>query len=92
MARFLIEVPHESERTACIRAVQVFLDTGSHFLSNADWGCLDGIHKAWIVLEAEDKAQARMAIPPGFREQAQIVRVNKFTLEDIDNLQRVHPD
>lgn len=90
MNKFLIEVPHEAEPTACIRAVQVFLETGSHFLSNADWGCLDGIHKAWIMLEAEDKDEARLALPPGFRQKATIVKLNKFTLEDFDKIRRHH--
>lgn len=90
MAKFLIEVPHEAEQTACIRAVQVFLDTGSHFLANADWGCLDGVHKAWIVLEAEDKDEAQSILPPGFRHGATIVRLNKFTLEDLDRVRQHH--
>ena len=38
MARFRIEVPHEAATVACARVVDVFLKTGSHFLSNADWG------------------------------------------------------
>lgn len=38
MARFLIEVPHEPEAVACARAVEIFLRTGSHFLTHADWG------------------------------------------------------
>jgi len=37
MARFLIEVPHEAERVACARVIEIFLKTGSHFLTHADW-------------------------------------------------------
>jgi hypothetical protein len=36
MARFLIEVTHESEVTARTRAVKVFLTTDASFLANAD--------------------------------------------------------
>lgn len=90
MARFLIEVPHEPEQTACVRAVQVFLQTGSHFLSNADWGCLDGEHKAWIILEAENKEEAQFVLPPAFRPQAKIVKLNKFTMDDIDEMLERH--
>jgi hypothetical protein len=36
MSRFLIEVPHEEDVISCIRAVEIFLKTGSHFLTNAD--------------------------------------------------------
>jgi hypothetical protein len=90
MTRFLIEVPHEADVAECTRAVEVFLSTGSHFLSNADWGCLDGVHKAWITLEADDKEEARLVVPPAYRHQARIVALNKFTLEDIDEIRRYH--
>jgi hypothetical protein len=63
MARFLIEVPHEAELVACVRAIEVFHETGSHFLTNADWGCLDDVHKAWFILEAEDKEEAHAGRP-----------------------------
>jgi hypothetical protein len=51
--RVLIEVLHEETRVACARVVDVFLRTGSHFLSSGDWGCKDGVHKAWIGVEVE---------------------------------------
>jgi len=44
MEKFLIEVPHEAEALACARAVRILLTTGSHFLTNADFGCSDGVH------------------------------------------------
>ena len=59
MARFLIEVPHEAEKVACARAVQVLLKTGSHFLTHADWGCKDGEHKAWLAVDVDSKDEAR---------------------------------
>ena len=90
MARFLIEVPHEAEPVACARAVHVFLQTGSHFLTNAEWGCLDGEHKAWIILEAEDKDEARLVLPPAFRPEATIIGLNRWSMEEIDELLRHH--
>ena len=77
MPRFLIEVPHEAEMTACARVLEVFLLTGSHFLANADWGCMDGDHSAWMVVEVDSKEQARSIVPPAFRAQARIVELNK---------------
>ena len=64
MARFLIEVPHESEVVSCYRAIRLLLESGSHFLTHADFGCDDGVHKAWIVVEAESKDEARNILPP----------------------------
>jgi hypothetical protein len=90
MARFFIEVPHEAEPGACIRAVKAFLNTGSHFLANADWGCYDGDHRAWIILELENKREALSVVPPGFKENAKIVQLNKFTLQDLEKMTKHH--
>lgn len=90
MERFLIEVPHEAEEVACARVVQTFLRTGSHFLTRADWGCKDGDHKAWIIVEVESKEVARSIVPPDFRSQAKIVGLNRFTMEEIDELMLHH--
>jgi hypothetical protein len=90
MARFLIEVPHEEEIIACAHVVEIFLKTGSHFLTNADWGCKDGVHKAWIIVDVDSKDQARSILPPAYRSQASIVQLNKFTMEEIEDIRRHH--
>jgi hypothetical protein len=90
MAKYLIEVPHEAEKVACLRAVEVFLKSGSHFLTHADWGCMDGEHKAWITLEADSRENAKSVLPPAYRSQARIIRLNTFSLEEIDENLRYH--
>ena len=90
MAKFFIEVPHDDEEVECARVVQIFLTTGSHFLTNADWGCMDGEHKAWLMVEVESKEQARSILPVAFRNQARIVRLSKFTMEDVDEILSQH--
>lgn len=90
MTRFLIEVPHEAEEAACARAVQTFLQTGSHFLANADWGCSDGEHKAWLILELESKGDARSVLPPSFRSQARIVKLTQYTMKEVEEILRHH--
>ncbi|HEU4384837.1 MAG TPA: hypothetical protein VFR85_15230 [Anaeromyxobacteraceae bacterium] len=84
MPRFLVEVGHDNETSACARAVRVFLASGSHFLTHADWGCLDGVHSAWITVDADDRHQALALVPPAFRSRARIVGLNQFTLEQVD--------
>ena len=90
MARFLVEVPHDPERVACARIVQIFLKTGSHFLTHADWGCWDGEHKAWFIAEVGSKEEARSILPSALRSQAKIVGLNSFTMEEIDEILRHH--
>jgi hypothetical protein len=52
--------------------VQVFLATGSHFLTHADWGCEDGVHSAWMIVDADSKEDARSIVPPQYRKDAKI--------------------
>ena len=91
MERFIIEVPHDAEPGECARAVKFFLHSGSHFMTRADWGCLDGVHKAFIVMEAGSKEEARSVVPPVFRNRAEIVGLNKFTREEMDEILSHHP-
>ena len=88
MAKFLIEVLHDESPKACIQAIDVFLKTGSHFLTHADWGCKDGEHKSWIVVEVDSKDDAKAIVPPAFRSQARVIQLNTFTIEELEDLQR----
>jgi hypothetical protein len=90
MQRYLIEVEHEADLSSCLRVVEVFLKTGSHFLTNADWGCKDGEHKAWIIIDSEGEDEVLRIVPPEFRPAAKIVKLNKFTMEEIDVLRSHH--
>jgi hypothetical protein len=90
MPRFLIEVPHADDKVECALAIRAFLETGSHFLTNADWGCCDGVHKAWFVIEASSKAEARLVVPPSLRPDASATELVKFTMKDVDEVLRAH--
>jgi hypothetical protein len=90
MPRFLIEVPHEAETVACARAVQILLSTGSHYLTNADFGCGDGEHKGWLIVEVDNRDEARGILPPILRSQARIVQLNRFSMEELDRIIRHH--
>ena len=90
MAKFLVETSHSPERIACLHAIQVFLSTGNHFLVNADWGCHDGVHKAWFMMEVESKEDAMRIIPPAFRNDTTITKLDKFSLKEVDAMLADH--
>ena len=90
MGRFLIEVPHPAEKKACLEAVKLLLETGSHYLTHADFGCMDGEHTAWIVADMENKEEARSILPPVYRADAKIVKLSKFSLAQIEELLQRH--
>ncbi len=90
MSRFLIEIPHKADKSECVRAKTILLTSGSHLLTNADYGCLDGEHKAWFIMEADSKDEVLRIVPPAYREDTKIVRLNRFTLKDDEELLKHH--
>jgi hypothetical protein len=90
MPKFLIEVPHEEELPACAQVVESFLNYGSHFATKADWGCRDGVHKAWITIETGSKEDARNILPSAYRAKATMIELNKFSMAEIDEILKQH--
>jgi len=90
MKRFLIEVPHESDKHACDHAIQVFRESGSHYLIRAEWGCLDGEHKSWIIVDVENKEEARLIVPPLFRHDAKIIQLIRFASAEEMDSDKIH--
>ena len=90
MPKFLIEVSHDEDLLACAQVVESFLSYGSHFATKADWGCTDGVHKAWITIETDNKEDARNILPPAYRSQANIIKLNKFNMEEIKEILKLH--
>jgi hypothetical protein len=92
MSAYLIEIPHPGDKVACMHAIQVFLESGSHFLANADWGCQDGEHKAWLVVNVDNKNQALQIVPPLFRHDAKIIKLVKYMKEQTAEGFKYHED
>jgi hypothetical protein len=90
MKKFLIEVPHESDSQSCKHAIQVFQQSGSHYLTRAEWGCMDGEHKSWIIVEVESKEEAMLIVPPLFRSDAKIVQLVTFSTIDRMEASKFH--
>jgi hypothetical protein len=90
MGKFLIEVPYDASEVSCTKVVQIFYATGSHFLARAEWGCKNGEHCAWLLVEVEDEKQARQILPAAFRSNARIVALKRWTREEMDQLAHAH--
>ena len=86
MPRFLIELAHEDEHTACVRALRAIEQYGSHFMTHADWGCKAGFHSGWLIVELDSRDDALLMVPPEFRREARIVELNQYTPEEIASL------
>ncbi len=81
MAKYLIHATHEP--LECVKFLNSYLQAGSHYLTHAEWGCHAGVHEEWMIVEAEDDAGAALMVPPVLRNQATVVKLNRFTPDDI---------
>jgi hypothetical protein len=90
MANYLVEVPHGENRVSCMQAIQIFLETGSHFLAKADWGCSDDEHKAWMIVDVETKEQAMQIVPSRYRHNTKITELFKITREEVEYYAKEH--
>ena len=64
--------------------LKAFAEVGAHWVQNAEWGCDEGIHKCWIVIEADDDADAQRLVPPTIGNLALLVKLDKFTPKEIN--------
>ena len=83
MDRYLIETPHREHD--CLNLLQLVHAAG--YLIHFDWGCMNGVHTGWAIIDAENEAEARLAVPPLVRGEARVVKVNKI---DPAMLMRLH--
>jgi len=78
--------------TECLRILEAFVAAGSHYLTHAEWGCTDGDHRAWVMVEADSDDAARLMVPPVIRPNSRVVRLHKFTSDEIKLLKALTPE
>ena len=82
MDRFLVESPHTTQD--CKLAVKLVQSMG--YLNNFDWGCKDGVHTGWAVIDAENAVQVLGVVPAIVRNKARAVKLSKFETAMVDKL------
>ena len=78
--RFLVESPHEPGE--CKKVVKNVYAQG--YLYHCDWGCEGGVHKAWVIIEAENAGQALWVVPPILRANAKATKIVKFEPDKVE--------
>src|SRR5215510_1923861 len=71
MDRYLIESPHEAQECdAIIREIHT-----AGYLHYFEWGCHDGDHTGWAIIETESREHAKQIVPWQIRDQARVVKL-----------------
>lgn len=81
MEKYFIESKHTQEE--CLRALDEILAKGPEALSKVEWGCMAGDHTGYSIVEARSETDALATIPTFLRGKARVVKLNKFTPEQI---------
>jgi hypothetical protein len=84
MPKYLVVSDHTGED--CIKALQETLAIG--YLTHFEWGCKDGVHTGWAMLEAENKQEAMMSVPTFLRPEARVIQLTHFEAEKV---RKMHP-
>ena len=86
MERYLVESPHTQQE--CLRALDEILAKGTGVLAEYEWGCMDGDHTGYAIVEARSESEAKETIPAFLAGKARVVKLNKFTPEQIRDFHR----
>lgn len=82
MDRYLVISPHTDKD--CSEALKQLLYVG--YITHFDWGCKDGEHTGWAIIEASSANEAKMVVPPTQRSTTRVIRLTKFSPSDIQQM------
>ncbi|HCA78451.1 MAG TPA: hypothetical protein DEP53_01820 [Bacteroidetes bacterium] len=82
MDRFLVISPHTA--ADCAHALKEVHAAG--YITHFDWGCMDGDHTGWVILEAANAKEALMVVPSLQRSSARVVKLVKFSPSDVEKM------
>jgi hypothetical protein len=82
MDRYLVISPHTAKD--CSDALKQLLYVG--YITHFDWGCMDGEHTGYAIIEASNAKEASMVVPPTQRSTTRVIRLNKFSPEEIKSI------
>jgi hypothetical protein len=82
MNRYIVEMTHTPHD--CVWALKQLLSAGPEFLGHFDWGCKDGEHIGWTIVEAESKFEAQKLVPRILHPTTRIIQLNQFTREQVE--------
>ncbi len=76
MDRYIVISSHTAED--CRKAVKHFMQYHAGFLTHFEWGCYDNDHTAYAIIEADSHENARLSVPPLFRDKTRVIKLTHF--------------
>lgn len=79
MDRYIVIAPHAAED--CTKVLVNVEAMG--YITHFDWGCKDGEHCGWVIIEAGNPKEALLVVPAFDRQKARAVKLTKFAPQDL---------
>ncbi len=76
MDRYMVISSHTAEE--CRQVVKYFAEFYAGYITHYEWGCKDNDHNAYAIIEADSHDQARMTVPPLFRDKVRVIKLVRF--------------
>jgi len=78
---YMVSSQHTPEE--CLSALDEFAASGKNALDNWYWGCMDGDHTGYEIVQASSKDEVLKTVPENLRAKAKAVKLNKLTAEQV---------
>jgi hypothetical protein len=69
----VVTVRHDPRQ--CVEEFRRLAEWDGRLLGRTVWGCIDGIHAGWVVVEAADERAAIRRLPESIRPAARAARM-----------------
>lgn len=76
MNRYMVISGHTAEEYR--QAVKYFAEFYAGYIAHYEWGCKDNDHNAYAIIEADSHEEAKMTVPPLFRDKARVIKLTYF--------------
>jgi hypothetical protein len=81
MSRYLIASKHTDDE--CVRALDATLAKGSSVLDKFVFGCKEGDHTGYAIVDVKSLSDALALVPDFLQENACISKVDRLTAADV---------
>ena len=79
--QYLIISSHTPEK--CLADLDAVLAEKPQLLDSIEWGCKSGDHTGYLIVNADSETAARELLPTSMQKDARVIKLNKFTAEEI---------
>ncbi|MCC6502588.1 MAG: hypothetical protein IT362_05560 [Deltaproteobacteria bacterium] len=84
--KYLIQSPHTKQE--CLRELDEISAKGQKALGQFFWGCGQGDHTGYTIVDAKTEGEAKALVPDFIREKAKIVELIQFSPEQIRSMHK----